>query len=156
MRTRISSAVELVDDQRAPQPNRATPPGEAKPGHVSATGQATQVEELERLRAEVQRIRDEGRHSMTAWARKLGGRHEQRPYSLDYVERIFQNLSEIHGDRRFGDEPAIVTGMARYHGQAVLVVGHQKGRDINQRQYRNFGYAQPEGYRKALRAMKLA
>jgi acetyl-CoA carboxylase carboxyl transferase subunit alpha len=83
-------------------------------------------------------------------------RHEHRPYTLDYVERIFQGFSEIHGDRRFGDDPAIVAGMARYHGQAVLVVGHQKGRDVRQRQYRNFGYAQPEGYRKALRAMKLA
>src|SRR5262245_61094239 len=156
MRTRISSAVELVDDQRAPQPNQAPPPGEAKPGHVSETGQATQMEELERLRAELQRLRDEGRHSNTAWERTLVARHDQRPYTLDYVERIFQNFSEIHGDRRFGDDPAIVTGMARYHGQAVLVVGHQKGRDIKQRQYRNFGYAQPEGYRKALRAMKLA
>ena len=145
-----------MDDQRTPQGNQATPPAEAKAGHAGETGQTTSQEELDRLRGEVQRLRDEGHHSNSAWERTLVARHEQRPYTLDYVERIFQNFSEIHGDRRFGDDPAIVTGMARYHGQAVLVVGHQKGRDIKQRQYRNFGYAQPEGYRKALRAMKLA
>jgi acetyl-CoA carboxylase carboxyl transferase subunit alpha len=83
-------------------------------------------------------------------------RHDLRPYTLDYVERLFQNFTEIHGDRRFGDDPALVTGMAVYHGTPVMIVGHQKGRDIRQRQHRNFGCAQPEGYRKAMRAMKLA
>lgn len=91
-----------------------------------------------------------------AWQRTLMARHEQRPYTLDYVERLFQGFSEIHGDRRFADDPAIVCGMARYHGHRIMIVGQQKGRDLRQRQYRNFGYAQPEGYRKAMRAMKLA
>ncbi len=145
-----------MDDQKTPQGNQTASAEETKANHALATNKTHQQQEIERLRAEVQRLRDEGRQSNSAWERTLVARHEHRPYTLDYVERIFQGFSEIHGDRRFGDDPAIVTGMARYHGQAVLVVGHQKGRDIKQRQYRNFGYAQPEGYRKALRAMKLA
>ncbi len=112
--------------------------------------------EVEQLRAELLRLREAIRHGNKAWERTLLARHEQRPYTLDYVERLFQDFSEIHGDRRFADDPAIVAGMARYHGHHVMVVGHQKGRDLKQRQYRNFGYAEPEGYRKALRAMKLA
>jgi acetyl-CoA carboxylase carboxyl transferase subunit alpha len=111
--------------------------------------------EIERLRAEVERLRRETQQS-AAWQRTLLARHEQRPYTLDYVDRLFQNFSEIHGDRRFGDDPAIIAGMAEYHGHPVMVVGHQKGRDLKQRQRRNFGCAQPEGYRKALRAMRLA
>lgn len=91
-----------------------------------------------------------------AYQRTLLARHDLRPYTLDYVERLFQNFTEIHGDRRFGDDPALVTGMAVYHGTPVMIVGHQKGRDIRQRQHRNFGCPQPEGYRKAMRAMKLA
>lgn len=110
--------------------------------------------ELERLRAEVERLRRDS--SYAAWQKTLLARHDLRPYTMDYVERLFTGFSEIHGDRRFGDDPAIVTGMAVYHGTPVMVVGHQKGRDLKQRQHRNFGYAQPEGYRKAIRAMKLA
>jgi acetyl-CoA carboxylase carboxyl transferase subunit alpha len=110
---------------------------------------------IDKLRAEVERLRKEARETTTAWKKTLLARHDQRPYTLDYVERLFQGFSEIHGDRRFGDDPAIVTGMATYHGHPVMVVGQQKGRDIKQRQYRNFGCAQPEGYRKAIRAMKL-
>src|SRR5260370_1354796 len=79
-----------------------------------------------------------------------------RPFTLDYVERIFTDWSEIHGDRSFGDDPAILCGMARYHGEEVMVIGHQKGRDTKQRVHRNFGQANPEGYRKALRCMKMA
>jgi acetyl-CoA carboxylase carboxyl transferase subunit alpha len=112
--------------------------------------------EVERLREELRQLREAIRHGYKAWQRTLLARHEQRPYTLDYVEHLFQDFSEIHGDRRFGDDPAMVAGMARYHGHPVMVVGHQKGRDLKQRQHRNFGYAQPEGYRKALRAMKLA
>jgi len=110
--------------------------------------------ETERLRAEGERLRKE--NAGAAYQRALLARHDLRPYTLDYVERLFQNFSEIHGDRRFGDDPAIVAGMAVYHGAPVMIVGHQKGRDIRQRQHRNFGCPQPEGYRKALRAMKLA
>jgi acetyl-CoA carboxylase carboxyl transferase subunit alpha len=118
--------------------------------------QETPQSELDRLRAEVQRLRDESQQAGSAWERTLLARHEQRPYSLDYIERLLKNFSEIHGDRRFSDDPAIVAGMAEYHGNKVMVIGQQKGRDLKQRQYRNFGCAQPEGYRKALRAMRLA
>ncbi len=110
--------------------------------------------EMEHLRAEVQRLRKD--NASLAYKRTLMARHDARPYTMDYIQRLFQDFSEIHGDRRFGDDPAIVTGMAVYHGIPVMVVGHQKGRDLKQRQLRNFGCAQPEGYRKAIRAMKLA
>lgn len=83
-------------------------------------------------------------------------RHPDRPYTLDFVERLFEEFVELHGDRRFADDPAIVCGMAKFHGLPVVVVGHQKGRDTKQRSYRNFGMPKPEGYRKALRMMKLA
>jgi acetyl-CoA carboxylase carboxyl transferase subunit alpha len=116
----------------------------------------TSDSEIEQLRAEIERLRKEKLQAGSAWKRTLLARHDQRPYTLDYVERLFQDFSEIHGDRRFSDDPAIVTGMATYHGHPVMIVGQQKGRDLRQRQFRNFGYAQPEGYRKALRAMKLA
>ncbi|NWG12119.1 MAG: acetyl-CoA carboxylase carboxyltransferase subunit alpha [Acidobacteria bacterium] len=112
--------------------------------------------EIARLQAEVQRLRDSGSQAGSAWQRILLARHERRPYTLDYVERLFTNFSEIHGDRRFADDPAIVAGMAQYHGYHVMIVGQQKGRDLKQRQYRNFGCAQPEGYRKAIRVMRLA
>jgi acetyl-CoA carboxylase carboxyl transferase subunit alpha len=113
-------------------------------------------EEIDKLRGELQQLRAEIRDPDNAWERTLLARHEQRPYTLDYLERLFQDFLEIHGDRRFRDDPALVAGMARYHDQSVMIVGHQKGRDLKQRQYRNFGYSMPEGYRKALRAMKLA
>jgi acetyl-CoA carboxylase carboxyl transferase subunit alpha len=111
--------------------------------------------EIDRLRAEVERLRGENRVE-AALQRTHLARHDMRPYTLDYVERLFQNFSEIHGDRRFGDDPALIAGIALYHGIPVMIVGHQKGRDIKQRQYRNFGMPQPEGYRKAIRVMKLA
>ncbi len=91
-----------------------------------------------------------------AWDRTTLARHPQRPYTLDYVERIFTDWSEIHGDRGFRDDPAIVCGMARFHGEEVVVVGQQKARDAKQRVYRNFGMPHPEGYRKALRVMQIA
>lgn len=94
--------------------------------------------------------------AQTAFERVQLARHPDRPYTLDFVERMFEDFNEIHGDRRFADDPAVVCGFARFHGLPVLVVGHQKGRDTKQRQFRNFGMPKPEGYRKALRAMKLA
>lgn len=112
--------------------------------------------EIEELRSEVERLRNEKARMAAAWQRAQLARHDLRPYTLDYIERIFDGFSEIHGDRRFADDPTIVAGMARYHGLPVVLVGHQKGRDLKQRQFRNFGCAQPEGYRKALRVMKLA
>ena len=92
----------------------------------------------------------------TAFERVQLARHPDRPYTLDFVERLFEDFVEIHGDRRFADDPAIVCGSARFHGLPIVVVGHQKGRDTKQRSYRNFGMPKPEGYRKALRVMKLA
>ena len=91
----------------------------------------------------------------TAFERVLLARHADRPYTLDLVERLFEDFVELHGDKRFAEDPAIVCGMALFHGLPVMVVGHQKGRDTKQRSYRNFGMPKPEGYRKALRAMKL-
>ena len=92
----------------------------------------------------------------TAFERVQLARHPDRPYTLDFIERLFEEFVELHGDRRFADDPAIVCGLARFHGLPVGVVGHQKGRDTKQRSYRNFGMPKPEGYRKALRVMKLA
>ena len=118
------------------------------------TSESTAQDELERLRAEVERLRKDSKGA--AYRRTQLARHDLRPYTMDYVQRLFKNFSEIHGDRRFGDDPAMIAGMAVYHGTPVMIVGHQKGRDLKQRQLRNFGCPQPEGYRKAIRAMKLA
>jgi acetyl-CoA carboxylase carboxyl transferase subunit alpha len=91
-----------------------------------------------------------------AWRRVQLARHPKRPHSLDYIERIFTDFQEVHGDRSFGDDAAIVAGMAQFDGRAVMVVAEQKGRDTKQRFYRNFGMPKPEGYRKALRVMQMA
>ena len=91
----------------------------------------------------------------TAFERVQLARHADRPYTLDLIERLFEDFIELHGDKRFAEDPAIVCGLARFHGLPVVVVGHQKGRDTKQRSYRNFGMPKPEGYRKALRVMKL-
>ena len=91
----------------------------------------------------------------TAFERVQLARHANRPYTLDLVERLFEDFVELHGDKRFAEDPAIVCGLARFHGLPVVVIGHQKGRDTKQRSYRNFGMPKPEGYRKALRVMKL-
>jgi len=97
------------------------------------------------------------KHQATAFERVqlARQRHPERPHTLDFIERLFEDFTEIHGDRRYADDPAIVCGFARFHGMPVLIVGHQKGRDTRQRQFRNFGMPKPEGYRKAIRAMKL-
>jgi acetyl-CoA carboxylase carboxyl transferase subunit alpha len=92
----------------------------------------------------------------TAFERVQLARHPDRPYTLDFIERLFEDFTELHGDRRYADDPAIVCGFARFHGMPIAIVGHQKGRDTKQRQMRNFGMPKPEGYRKALRLMKLA
>ena len=94
--------------------------------------------------------------NLSAWDQTLMARHPNRPYTLDYLGMIFDDFIELHGDRRFGDDAAIVAGMARLNGQTVAVVGHQKGHDVRERQFRNFGSARPEGYRKAMRVMELA
>ena len=98
----------------------------------------------------------ETHETKTAFERVQLARHADRLYTLDIIERLFENFVEVHGDRRFADDSAIVCGFARFHGLPVVVVGHQKGRDTRQRKFRNFGMPKPEGYRKAIRVMKMA
>jgi acetyl-CoA carboxylase carboxyl transferase subunit alpha len=112
--------------------------------------------QIDELNQRVEAVRKQITVHSTAWTKTELARHPQRPYTLDYVERIFTDWSELHGDRGFADDPAIVCGMARFHGEDVLVVGHQKARDTKQKVYRNFGMPHPEGYRKAMRIMKVA
>jgi acetyl-CoA carboxylase carboxyl transferase subunit alpha len=108
------------------------------------------------LEARAAELRAEIYAHLDAWQIVQVARHPNRPCTLDYVERLTTGFVELHGDRRFADDTAIVAGLAYFHGRAVVVVGHQKGRDTKQKIYRNFGYARPEGYRKALRVMRLA
>jgi acetyl-CoA carboxylase carboxyl transferase subunit alpha len=112
--------------------------------------------QIAKLQERIETLRQDLNAPTTAWQKTELARHPQRPQSLDYIERIFTDFSEIHGDRGFGDDPAIVCGMARLHGEEVLVVATQKGRDMKQRVFRNFGTPHPEGYRKALRIMRVA
>ena len=112
--------------------------------------------QIKQLNDRIDSLRIEVSANHDAWQRTELARHPQRPYALDYIERIFTDFSEIHGDRGFGDDPAIVAGMARFQGQEVMIIGHQKARDTKQKVYRNFGMPNPEGYRKALRVMKIA
>jgi acetyl-CoA carboxylase carboxyl transferase subunit alpha len=111
---------------------------------------------IESLRKRAEEIRGEIYANLTPWQRVLVARHPNRPNTLDYVERLFTGWTELHGDRRFADDHAIVCGFADYKGEPVAIVGHQKGSDTKQKIFRNFGYARPEGYRKALRVMQLA
>ncbi|HMC29437.1 MAG TPA: acetyl-CoA carboxylase carboxyltransferase subunit alpha, partial [Candidatus Angelobacter sp.] len=111
---------------------------------------------LQRLHEQVEQMRRQLSAQQSAWVKTELARHPQRPYTLDYVERIFTDWSELHGDRAFGDDAAIVCGFARFHEQEVAVIGHQKGRDTKSKVYRNFGMPNPEGYRKALRVMQIA
>jgi acetyl-CoA carboxylase carboxyl transferase subunit alpha len=112
--------------------------------------------ELERLRTEVSQLRHEFYDHLGAWQRTLLARHPQRPYMMDYVRILFEDFHELHGDRAYGDDPAMIAGFAKYHGRPVALIGQQKGRDTKQRVALNFGQAKPEGYRKALRVMNLA
>lgn len=113
-------------------------------------------EEIARLRARLAALREEIYSKLTPWQKTLVARHPRRPYTLDYIRFLFEDFLEVHGDRRFADDPAIVAGWAVYHGAPVAVVGHQKGRDTREKIARNFGMPRPEGYRKALRMMKMA
>jgi len=111
---------------------------------------------ISQLEARVEELRREIFAGLGPWQRLQVARHPNRPCTLDYVDRLFTGFTEIHGDRRFADDKAIISGLAFYHEQPVVLIGHQKGRDTKQKIFRNFGYAKPEGYRKALRAMRLA
>jgi acetyl-CoA carboxylase carboxyl transferase subunit alpha len=113
-------------------------------------------EEIERLRKKGAALTKQIYGKLNAWQISQVARHPQRPYTLDYVQGLFTEFEELHGDRAFADDPAIVGGLARFQGEPVMVIGHQKGRDTRERQYRNFGMPRPEGYRKALRLMRLA
>ena len=113
------------------------------------------LKQLEGLQQRVEALRRQVSGKLTPWERTEMARHPMRPYPLDYIERIFPDFSEIHGDRGFADDAAMICGMARFNGREVAVLGTQKGRDTKQRVHRNFGQPNPEGYRKALRFMKL-
>ena len=112
--------------------------------------------ELERLEVKCQKLTREIFDDLTAWQITQLARHPLRPYTLDYIERLFTEFVELHGDRMYADDRAIVTGLARLSGRGVVVIGHQKGRDTNEKISRNFGMPRPEGFRKAQRVMKLA
>jgi acetyl-CoA carboxylase carboxyl transferase subunit alpha len=113
-------------------------------------------QEIDRLSKKSRDLTKDIYSKLTAWQISKVARHPQRPYTLDYTASICTDFEEMHGDRAFADDPAIVGGLARFNGQSVMVIGHQKGRDTTERTYRNFGMPRPEGYRKALRLMKLA
>ena len=114
------------------------------------------TKERDRLRKKSEKLKSEVFSSITDWQRTQLARHPRRPYTLDYIERICERFEEIHGDRNFGDDAAVVAGLAWINGQPLMVIGLQKGRDTKQKILRNFGMPKPEGYRKALRMMKLA
>ncbi|MDO8988110.1 MAG: acetyl-CoA carboxylase carboxyltransferase subunit alpha [Sideroxyarcus sp.] len=113
-------------------------------------------DEIGRLQKKSQSLTKDIYAKLTPWQISQVSRHPQRPYTLDYIQHLFTDFEELHGDRNFADDPAIVAGLARFNGQSVMVIGHQKGRDTKERQYRNFGMPRPEGYRKAMRLMRLA
>ena len=113
-------------------------------------------EEIQRLQKKSQALTKDIYSKLTPWQVAQVARHPQRPYTLDYIAAIFTDFEELHGDRAYADDPSIVGGLARFNGATVMVIGHQKGRDTKDKIYRNFGMPRPEGYRKALRLMKLA
>ena len=113
-------------------------------------------EEIQRLSKRSQALTKDIYGKLTPWQVAQVARHPQRPYTLDYVQMLFTHFEELHGDRSFADDPSIVGGLARFNGEACMVIGHQKGRDTKEKILRNFGMPKPEGYRKALRLMKLA
>ena len=124
--------------------------------HVSDDGELNIHDEITRLQKRSNDLTQAIFSSLSAWQISQIARHPLRPYTLDYVNRMFTDFSELHGDRNFADDPAILTGIARFEGEPVALIGHQKGRDIKERIHRNYGMPKPEGYRKALRIMQLA
>src|SRR5271169_250166 len=113
-------------------------------------------EEIERLRQQLVALRQKvSGPNQDAWDRVLLARHPQRPYTLDYIQMLFTDFLELHGDRRFADDAAMIAGFAQFEDRPVIAVGHQKGRDTKQKLHRNFGMVNPEGYRKAMRIMEL-
>lgn len=124
--------------------------------YVGSDAEINLSEEITRLERKSDDLKKSIFSSLTAWQISQLARHPLRPYTLDYIERIFTDFDELHGDRSFADDPAIVAGVARLNGTPVAVIGHQKGRDTKEKIRRNFGMPRPEGYRKALRVMEMA
>ncbi|HET9122251.1 MAG TPA: acetyl-CoA carboxylase carboxyltransferase subunit alpha [Acidiferrobacteraceae bacterium] len=124
--------------------------------YLETAGELNINEEIVRLRAKSRKLTESIFATLTPWQVAQLARHPQRPYTLDYIARLLTDFEELHGDRAFGDDPAIVAGIGRFGGRAVAVIGHQKGRDTREKVRRNFGMPRPEGYRKALRVMHLA
>ncbi len=123
---------------------------------TQADGAVDISDEIQKLREKADTQIKELYAQLSPWQISQVARHPQRPYTLDYIEKAFTDFKELHGDRGFADDPAIVGGLARLDGRSVIVIGHQKGRDLKERTHRNFGMPRPEGYRKAERLMKLA
>ena len=122
----------------------------------SAVNDIDVSDEMDSLQKKIQQLMKKTYSKLTPWQRVQLARHSGRPYTLDYIEQLFTDFLELHGDRRYGDDAAIVGGFAKLDGQKVMIIGTQKGRDMKENVFRNFGLPQPEGYRKALRLMKLA
>jgi acetyl-CoA carboxylase carboxyl transferase subunit alpha len=118
--------------------------------------EARREKEMAALQKKLNKLRKEVFSKLTPWQVVQLARHPKRPHTADYIEALFTGFTEVHGDRRFADDPAIIAGFARFGGAPVCVIGHQKGRDTKQKIYRNFGMPRPEGYRKALRVMQMA
>src|SRR5438309_4445912 len=123
---------------------------------ASSHARGGRQEDLNKLRARLHQLQAEIYAGLSAWQRTQVARHLQRPSTLDYIGRLCDSFIELHGDRAFADDHAIVGGLARFNGRPVIVIGHQKGKTLKERMYRNFGMPNPEGYRKALRLMRLA
>jgi len=123
---------------------------------ASANGKASVQDEIRKLRMKLAQLEHELYGKLTPWQRTQLARHPQRPSTLDYIGEIFRDFLEFHGDRSFGDDRAIVGGFARLNDRSVMIIGHQKGKNLTERMQRNFGMPNPEGYRKALRLMKMA
>jgi acetyl-CoA carboxylase carboxyl transferase subunit alpha len=124
--------------------------------HVNVTDELNITDEIARLQKKSRKLTESIFATLSPWQISQLARHPLRPYTLDYVQRIFSDFQELHGDRAFADDHAIVAGLARLEGRPVMVIGHQKGRDTKEKIYRNFGMPRPEGYRKALRLMQMA
>ena len=123
---------------------------------VSEDSELNISEEIERLKNKSETLTRSIFSNLTAWQMAQLARHPQRPYTLDYIERICTDFHELHGDRMYADDHSLVGGLARLDGEPIVIIGHQKGRDTKERMWRNYGMARPEGYRKALRLMRLA
>ena len=124
--------------------------------HMSNDSDLNITEEIQKLQDKSVSLTESIFSSLTPWQTTQMARHPQRPYTLDYIEQIITDFEELHGDRAYADDQALITGIGRLNGRSVVVIGHQKGRDTNEKVARNFGMPRPEGYRKALRVMKMA